>query len=57
MSTSLTKDEIDKFLKIMPLQKPEIICTTYFKMVHKNSDDDDIVSSPLQYYTMANNLY
>ncbi|KAF7390032.1 hypothetical protein HZH68_011889 [Vespula germanica] len=57
LSISLTKDEIDKFLEKMLLQKPEIICTTYFKIVHKNIDDDVVVSSPLQYYTMANNLY
>ncbi|XP_015175062.1 PREDICTED: DNA primase large subunit-like [Polistes dominula] len=55
LSSSLTKDKIDQFLQIMPSQKPEILCSSYFKLVHKNYDDNVIINSPIQYYAMANN--
>ncbi|KAK2586875.1 hypothetical protein KPH14_009812 [Odynerus spinipes] len=57
LSTSLTKDEIHKFLEVIPLQRPEIICTSYFKLVHKNNNDNVVVTSPLQYYAMTTDLY
>lgn len=57
LSTSLTANEIHKFLEILPSQKPEIICTSYFKLVHKSNNDNVMVTSPLQYYAMTNDLY
>ncbi|XP_014611225.1 PREDICTED: DNA primase large subunit-like [Polistes canadensis] len=54
LNNSLTKDQIDQFLQNMPSEKPEILCSTYFKIVHKNYDGNVNINSPLQYYAMAN---
>lgn len=50
LHTSLNEDEIEKFINNVSTKDPEILCTTFLKLIRKNDINDVIIKSPVQYY-------
>lgn len=50
LHTSLTEDDMKKFLNNVTTQSPEILCTRFLKLICKNDADNATISNPVQFY-------
>lgn len=50
LHASLTEDELEKFMNNVSIKDPEVLCTTFLKLVRKDDINDVVIKSPVQYY-------
>ncbi|XP_072765317.1 uncharacterized protein [Anoplolepis gracilipes] len=50
LHTSLTKDEADRLVSNISNKSPEMLCSTFLKLLCKNNIDNVIIKSPVEYY-------
>ncbi|XP_012056268.1 PREDICTED: probable DNA primase large subunit [Atta cephalotes] len=50
LQASINENEIEKFINNVSTKDPEVLCTTFLKLVRENDINDAIVKNPVQYY-------
>lgn len=54
LHTSLTEDEADRLINNMSSKSPEVLCSAFLRLLCKDSIDNGIIKSPIEYYHRIN---